>query len=50
MIRLNTHAYCITGILKNGRRFKPLYTNTPQHYNIYGVALYGRLITKVKES
>ena len=35
MIRLNTHAYCITGILKNGKRFKPIHTITPQHYNIW---------------
>lgn len=27
--------YIITGILKNGKRFKPITTNTPQHYNIW---------------
>ena len=27
--------YVITGTLRNGRRFKPIYTNIPQHYNIY---------------
>ena len=27
--------YIITGILKNGRRFKPIHTDTPQHYNIW---------------
>ena len=29
------HMYVITGILKNGRRFKPFTTRTPQHYNIW---------------
>jgi len=27
--------YVITGTLANGRRFKPIYTNQPQCYNIY---------------
>jgi IS4 transposase len=27
--------YVITGILKNGKQFKPIYTLTPQHYNIW---------------
>ncbi len=27
--------YVITGILRNGRRFKPITTTTPQHYNIW---------------
>ena len=27
--------YVITGIDKSGKRFKPIYTNTPQHYNIW---------------
>ena len=26
--------YVITGTLINGKRFKPIYTDTPQHYNI----------------
>lgn len=30
-----TENYVITGILKNGRRFTPIHTNTPQHYNIW---------------
>ena len=30
-----TEDFVITGILKNGRRFKPIYTKTPQHYNIW---------------
>ena len=25
----------ITGTLRNGKRFQPIYTETPQHYNIY---------------
>jgi len=27
--------YVITGILKNGKRFNPIYTTSPQHYNIW---------------
>jgi len=27
--------YVITGITKNGKRFKPIRTETPQHYNIW---------------
>lgn len=27
--------YVITGTLRNGRRFKPIYTDTPWHYNIW---------------
>lgn len=27
--------YVITGTDRNGKRFKPIYTDTPQHYNIY---------------
>lgn len=27
--------YTITGIDRNGKRFAPINTNTPQHYNIY---------------
>jgi hypothetical protein len=27
--------YVITGILRNGTRFKPIYTDTPWHYNIW---------------
>ena len=30
-----TEQYVITGILKNGRRFRPIYTISPQHYNIW---------------
>ncbi len=29
------HRYCITGIKTNGQRFKPIYTNQPENYNIY---------------
>lgn len=35
MVQPKVNNYCITGILKNGRRFKPIYTTTPQHYNIW---------------
>ncbi len=27
--------YVITGVLRNGKRFDPIYTNKPQHYNIW---------------
>jgi hypothetical protein len=27
--------YVITGVDRSGKRFKPIHTNTPQHYNIW---------------
>ena len=27
--------YVITGIDRSGKRFKPIHTDTPQHYNIW---------------
>jgi hypothetical protein len=27
--------YVITGKDRSGKRFKPIYTSTPQHYNIW---------------
>lgn len=27
--------YVITGTLKNGKRFDPIHTSIPQHYNIW---------------
>lgn len=27
--------YVITGVLRNGKRFTPIHTITPQHYNIW---------------
>lgn len=27
--------YVITGVDRDGRRFSPIHTNTPQHYNIW---------------
>lgn len=27
--------FVITGTLRNGRRFAPIYTDTPWHYNIW---------------
>ena len=45
--------YTITGILKNGKRFAPIHTNTPWHYNIWCGSIwknYGKhrkLITKI---
>jgi hypothetical protein len=32
--------YIITGILRNGKRFKPIHTTTPQHYNIWQGSLW----------
>jgi len=33
---MDNHArYVITGVTRNGKRFKPIYTNCPQHYNIW---------------
>ena len=32
--------YIITGKLRNGKRFKPIYTTTPQHYNIWQGSLW----------
>lgn len=29
------NTYVITGCLRNGNRFKPITTTTPQHYNIF---------------
>lgn len=29
------NTYVITGVLKNGTRFTPITTTTPQHYNIW---------------
>lgn len=29
------YRYVITGVDRSGKRFKPIYTNTPQHYNIW---------------
>jgi hypothetical protein len=34
MINMNT-AYVITGTDRAGKRFQPIHTNTPQHYNIW---------------
>ena len=31
----NNTLYCITGMDINGKRFEPIYTTTPQHYNTY---------------
>lgn len=33
--KLHNTKYVITGILKNGKRFDPIYTNTPRHYNVW---------------
>ena len=30
-----SNTYTITGILRNGKRFKPIHTITSQHYNIW---------------
>jgi hypothetical protein len=37
---LSTEKYVITGILTNGKRFKPIHTTTPQHYNIWNGSIW----------
>ena len=32
--------FVITGVDRNGRRFEPIKTNTPQHYNIWKGSLW----------
>ena len=32
--------YVITGTLRNGKRFSPITTTTPQHYNIWRGSLW----------
>ena len=32
--------YVITGTLRSGRRFPPIHTTTPQHYNIWKGSLW----------
>lgn len=36
--------YVITGILKNSKRFMPIITTTPQHYNVWKGSIW--VITK----
>ena len=35
--------YTITGILRNGRRFNPINTDTPWHYNIWSGTIWENL-------
>jgi len=35
--------YTITGTQRNGQRFSPINTNTPQHYNIYRGSIWENL-------
>lgn len=37
--------YVITGTLRNGQRFEPIHTETPQHYNIWRGSLWQVLST-----
>lgn len=39
--KLNITEYVITGTLRNGKRFTPIHTTTPQHYNIWKGTLWG---------
>lgn len=32
--------YVITGVDRNNKRFAPIHTNTPQHYNIWQGSLW----------
>jgi hypothetical protein len=34
-VKIVNRSYVITGVDKSGKRFKPIYTNTPQHYNVW---------------
>lgn len=38
--------YVITGVDKSGKRFAPIHTDTPQHYNIWR----GTIWKQLKES
>lgn len=40
---MDSTKYIITGTLRNGKRFKPIHTNTPQHYNIWMGTLWKKL-------
>lgn len=50
---VQVHNYVITGTLRNGQRFKPIHTTTPQCYNIWKGTLWLLLANgkrrKVKE-
>jgi hypothetical protein len=35
-----TTKYVITGTDRSGKRFKPIHTDTPQHYNIWNGTLW----------
>lgn len=47
------HNYVITGVDRSGKRFAPIHTTTPQHYNIWKGTLWMVLANgkrrKVKE-
>ena len=43
-VKQDKKQFVITGVDANGKRFKPIKTNTPQHYNIYKGSLW-----KIKE-
>jgi hypothetical protein len=36
----NYEGYVITGKDRSGKRFEPIYTKTPQHYNIWNGTLW----------
>lgn len=38
-----TTKYMITGVDKDGKRFSPIHTNTPQHYNIWRGTIWEKL-------
>ena len=45
---MDTKQYVITGTLRNGSRFKPIYTTTPWHYNIWNGTIWELLDGKRK--
>lgn len=40
--------YIITGVDAHGKRFKPIHTYTPQHYNIYNGSIWNIVNDKRK--
>jgi len=37
---MDTNTYIITGVDCKGKRFNPIRTQTPQHYNIYNGSIW----------
>ena len=39
-VKESKKAFVITGVDRNGKRFEPIHTNLPQHYNIWKGSLW----------